>query len=279
MGAQRTTRDIPGLAHDGAGRDVLLIGGLADDASVWDAQVAALRDRYRLTRYSTRGADGSPAPPGPYQMSDFVDDAIAALDAGGIEQADIVGSSLGGAAAQWLAILHPARVRTLTLVGSWTRSDRTLRALLQSWIWSAERSRSAAELLQTVNRWAYGSLAWNSGAVDDAMAELEASELRSGSRNWESFRDTFIWSAWAALAHDSAEALSTVTVPTLLVAGEEDAVLGARYSRELAALLPDSRLELIAGTGHQPFQEDPASFNALLESFLAASAAHQAIAA
>ena len=83
MGAQTTARDIPGLAHDGAGRDVLLIGGLADDASVWDAQVAALRDRYRLTRYSTRGADGSPAPPGPYQMSDFVDDAIAALAAGG----------------------------------------------------------------------------------------------------------------------------------------------------------------------------------------------------
>jgi pimeloyl-ACP methyl ester carboxylesterase len=269
----------PRAVSEGTGPDVLLIGGLGDEATVWDAQVAALGDRYRLTRYSGRGVGGSPAPPGPYTLTELVEDAVAVLEQAEIGGAHVVGSSLGGAIAQRLAIDYPERVRTLTLSGSWARSDRAFRALLESWVAAAERARGVASLLHTVNRWAYGPGAWNSGAVDDAIAAADAAEIRAGVGSWRLFRDAFVWSAWAALEHDCAERLAEIAVPVLLLVGDQDAVLGERYSRELAALLRDSRLEVIADAGHQPFQEQPAKFNALLGDFLAVAAGREAMAA
>jgi pimeloyl-ACP methyl ester carboxylesterase len=278
MTSLRTARSGLRVIQEGTGSDVLLIGGLADDAAVWDAQIPALIQRHRVTRYDARGVGGSPTPPGPYRLSELVQDAVDVLDTAGVERAHVVGSSLGGAIAQRLAIDHPGRVRTLVLSGSWARADRAFRSLLSSWIWAAEQAGGVGELLQTVNRWAYGADAWNSGSVDEGIAQAAIAELRAGPHAWQSFREAFTWTAWAALEHDATAGLPGIEVPALLLVGAQDAILGERYSQELAQLL-GGRLEVIPGSGHQPFQERSIVFNGLLAGFFAVNEASEVLAA
>jgi hypothetical protein len=111
MAGLRTSRSGLHVPSEGAGSDVLLIGGLGADTSVWGA--------------------------------------------------------------------HPERVRTLTLSGSWPSADRALRSLFSSWLWAAERAGGVGELLQTVYRWIYGPAAWNSGEVDEAIAQAAIAEVRA----------------------------------------------------------------------------------------------------
>jgi 3-oxoadipate enol-lactonase len=267
------------VASEGVGSDVLLLGGFVEDGSIWQAQMPMLTRRHRVTRYIQRGLDGTAVPPGPYRLSDLVEDALAVLDAAEIDRAHLIGSSLGGVIAQRLAIEHPERVRTLTLNGSWARADRALRALLSNWLWAAERARGVGELLQIVNRWLHGSEAWNSGAVDEAIAQAAIAEVRAGPQAWREYRDAFTWNTWAAFEHDSTAGLLSVKVPSLVIVGQHDVVLGERYGRELAGLLQGARLEVIAGAGHRPFEERPQVFNGLLEGFLAVAEARAELAA
>ena len=133
------------VVQDGEGPDVLLIGGLADDTTVWDAQVAALAHSFRVTRFDARGIPGAPTPPGPYTLDGLVADALAVLDASGIERAHVVGASLGGVIAQQLAIHHADRVASITLAATWARADRALRAVFSTWRWAADQGASSTE--------------------------------------------------------------------------------------------------------------------------------------
>jgi 3-oxoadipate enol-lactonase len=63
---------------------VLMLGSLGSTLDMWDAQAAALSGRYRVVRADLRGHGGSPVPPGPYEIDDLVDDAVALLDRLGV---------------------------------------------------------------------------------------------------------------------------------------------------------------------------------------------------
>jgi pimeloyl-ACP methyl ester carboxylesterase len=265
------------VMQEGEGPDVLLLGGLADDHTVWDPQVASLRHSFRVTRFDARGIPGAPTPPGPYALSSLVADAIAVLDAGGVERAHVVGSSLGGVVAQQLAIRHPERVASIVLAASWARPDRALRALCSTWRWAADRAGSLGDVLQVAYTSTYGASAWNSGLVDRRIAAAEAAARRAGDP-WKSAREAFIWTSWAALEHDGTEQLPGVHAPALVIAGGRDLVLAAHHGQQLASLLPDARLEVVADAGHRPFEEQPAVCNALLGRFLVKSSLRQPVA-
>jgi pimeloyl-ACP methyl ester carboxylesterase len=254
----------------GDGPDVLLIAGLADASAVWDPQVAGLAHSFRVTRFDARGIPGAPTPSGPYKLRSLVADAVAVLDAGGIDRAHVVGSSFGGVIAQQLAIHHPERVASIVLGASWARPDRALRALLSTWRWAADRAGSLGDVLQVAYTSTYGASAWNGGLVDRRIAAAEAAAVRTGDP-WRSAREAFIWTSWAALEHDGTERLPGVQVPALVIAGARDLVLAAHHGQQLAALLPNARLEVVADAGHRPFEEQPTVCNALLGRFLVRS--------
>lgn len=265
------------VLQDGDGPDVLLIGGLADDTSTWDHQSRALAGDYRVTRYDARGTASAPSPPGPYAQAALVGDALAVLDAAQIEIAHVVGTGLGGVIAQKLAVFHPERVASLTLSASWARPDRALRARYAHWRWAAQRASSVTQLLTTVYSATYGADAWNSGEVDRRLAAAESAELSDAGRAWGRTRDAFIWTSLAALERDTRDALASVASPALIVAGASDPVVGVHHGRQLAALLRDSRLEVIADAGHRPHEEQPGAFNELLETFLVSASAREAV--
>ena len=85
---------------------VLLVQGLGGEKNSWNLQRAALALRHRTIAFDNRGAGRSDKPDGKYNLEEMADDAIAVLDAAGIENAHVVGLSMGGALTLWLASRH-----------------------------------------------------------------------------------------------------------------------------------------------------------------------------
>jgi pimeloyl-ACP methyl ester carboxylesterase len=250
------------VEQEGEGDDVLFVSGLADEGASWGEQVEGLRERYRVTTFDNRGVGRSATPEGPYRIADFAADTIALMDELELERPHVVGSSMGGAIAQELALAHPDRVRTLVLNGTWCRGDRFLHQVFRSWIWAARRADSVRDFLVAVNLWCFSPRIWNEGIMDEWLAEAEASEHQQSV-------DAFCRSAEALIDHDTADRLGAIQVPTLVVVGELDLVLPPRFSRELAERIPAARLVVVPEAGHQPFQELPAVYNRILHEFWA----------
>jgi pimeloyl-ACP methyl ester carboxylesterase len=264
------TIDANGVAlaveQHGAGDDVIFISGLADEGACWVDQVAGLSDRWRITTFDNRGVGQSATPSGDYRIADFAADTAALMDALGIASAHVVGSSMGGAIAQELALAHPERVRSLVLNGTYCRGDHFFREVIRSWQWAARKSDNLRDFLNVVNLWCFSPRIYNEGIMEEWLtAAAESAHAQSV--------DAFCRSADALIAHDTADRVGAIAVPTLVTVGQLDLCLPERFSRELVARIPGARLEVIAEQGHQPFQEGPEAYNALLAAFWTATSA------
>ena len=107
------------VEEHGKGEAMLLVPGLGGSGTFWRKQVEYFSPRYRVVTYDHRGVGRSPAAPLHDSVGEMADDALALMDALGIEAAHIVGHSTGGAIGQHLALRSPKRVRSLVLSASW----------------------------------------------------------------------------------------------------------------------------------------------------------------
>ena len=107
------------VAHTLEGPDdapvVVFSNSLGTTGLMWDAQAAALSDRFRVLRYGTRGHGGTPATPGPYTVGELAGDVIALLDRLELERVSFCGLSIGGMAAMWLGVNAPERIERLAI--------------------------------------------------------------------------------------------------------------------------------------------------------------------
>ena len=248
------------VEQEGEGDDVLFISGLADEGACWVDQVAGLKDRYRITTFDNRGVGRSATPDGPFLITDFAADTAALIETLGLQRPHIVGSSMGGAIAQELALARPELVRSLVLNGTWCRGDRFFKEVIRNWMWSAEQADSIRDFLVTVNLWCFSPRIWNEGTMDGWIDAAEASPYAQSV-------DAFCRSAQALIEHDSADRVGSIDVPTLVTVGELDLALPVRFSKELVERIPNARLEVLQEAGHQPFQEIPDEYNRLLAGF------------
>jgi pimeloyl-ACP methyl ester carboxylesterase len=246
--------------QEGEGDDVLFISGLADEGACWVDQVAGLKDRYRLTTFDNRGVGRSSTPDGPFQIADFAADTIALMDQLGLDRPHVVGSSMGGAIAQELALAHPDRIRSLVLNGTWCRGDRFLHEVFRNWMWSAQQADSIRDFLVTVNLWCFSPRIWNDGTMDGWIDAAEASPYAQSV-------DAFCRSAQALIEHDTADRIAAITAPTLVTVGELDLCLPVRYAEAIAERISTAQVVVVEAVGHQPFQEVPDDYNQLLTEF------------
>lgn len=243
----------------GAGAPLLLVHGLGYGRWGWGPAADALAERYEVVLVDNRGIGSSDVPAGPYSARLMAEDAVAVLDDGGIAQAHVLGTSLGGMVAQVLATDFPERVSKLVLACTTPGGEHavpfpeaTLRLL-------AEASTLAP--LVALRRFVENALA------PDAPAALvdEIYELRLANPP-----DETGWAAQAAAANafDGWERLPEIGAPTLILHGDADSVVDAGNAAVLAERIPDARAELFAGCGHLFFWEEPARFAATVGEFL-----------
>jgi len=212
---------------------VLLSNSLGTTSEMWDPQVPALSERYRVVRYDTRGHGGAPVPNGPYSLDDLGGDALALLDRLGVERAHVVGLSLGGMTGMWLAANAPERVDRLVAMC-------TSAMLAEEHDWPARaklvREQGTGAVAQaSIERWfTPGFVAAN----PDTVARLRATLADTPPEGYAGCCD-------AIAGMDLLDAIESVEAPTLVIAGRQDPATPPPHAERIAERIPGARLELV----------------------------------
>jgi 3-oxoadipate enol-lactonase len=236
---------------------MVLSNSLVTDLTVWDKQVEAFGDRYRILRYDQRGHGRTSVPPQAATIAQLAEDAAALMREVGAEDAVFAGVSMGAATGFCLAQRHPELVARLVASDG---QVATAPGGAASWAEriAVGRDKGMAGYAEiTLQRWfSVRSRAEGNPAMGKIRAMIEATPL-----------DGFVACARALQDYDFRAGLPGMRQPTLLIAGAEDGPM-PQSMRALAALIPDARFVEIADAGHIPGLERPAEFNAALTQFL-----------
>lgn len=250
---------------DPAGRPLLLVMGLGAQMIAWpDGFCIALADRgFHVIRFDNRDAglsthlhdapradviaalsgDTSSAS---YRLEDMADDTVGLLDALGIQQADIVGASMGGMIAQTVALRHPERVRSLTSIMSTPapRIGPPTREALHLLIAPPATSREEAITRRLEANRVIGSPGF---PVDEEWVTRTAGLAYDRSYDPPGFARQLVA---IHASGDRTAALAEVTVPTVVIHGEEDTLIQVDGGHATAKAIPGAELVVVPGMGH-----------------------------
>lgn len=231
---------------------VLLSHGLATDLSMWDELTDALKDRYRVLRYDARGHGGTAPTEGDYTLDQLVADAVGILDEVGVEQTHFAGLSMGGMIALGLLLDYPKRIKSAVIADS---RHTTTPPFTEAWLTRAEEVRQGgieAVVQSTVARWSSAGLAERDPAAVKRMEKMIRNTSALGYRGCA-----------AALARlNYGPRLDQIATPTLVICGSEDHGAPPENTRQMHAMIKDSRFAEIEQAGHISNIEKPAIFNA-----------------
>ena len=237
---------------------VVLLHSLGTDHSLWNALVHALERDHRVLALDLRGHGKSPAPRGPFTLADLALDVIATLDAAGLSRADLVGISLGGQVALWLACHRPEQVNRLVLANTAARIGTPL--LWLDRIWAVRELGMGALCEAVLSRWTSPTFA----ARDPAAAARLAATFRS--------TDADAYAACCELlaTTDLWPEVANVSAPTLIIAGGRDVATPVADSTWLHAAIRGSSLRMLDEAAHLSNLDQPDAFTACLRDFLEA---------
>jgi 3-oxoadipate enol-lactonase len=222
------------------GPSVILSCSLGTDRSMFDPQIPALSRGNRVVRYDLRGHGSSPAPAGPYAISDLGEDLLALMDRLGIERASLCGVSIGAMTSIWVAAHAPERVDRLVLCCTSARFGPEAAEVY--------RARAVTVRRHTVDAVADGALErWFTPAFRAAQPELMA-QIRRGLT--ETSPEGYASCCEALAALDLLPVLGSIAAPTLVIAGAEDPATPPDHGRAIADGIPGARFELIEGAAH-----------------------------
>ena len=242
------------------GEPLLLIQGLGADMKGWVAQRYALSRRYRLLLVDNRGAGRSDKPEGTYDLEVMAGDAVAVLDAEGVDSAHVLGASMGGVIAQIMAVRHPDRVRSLVLSCTACHHHAWRVELLESWAELAE-TKGMRALTGEAMRWLVGPrhhvrFKVPFGLLGPMVLNIPAHAFAAQAR------------AIVAMSDDVRDELRVIDVPTLVIVGTQDILTPLADSEELAELIPGAELSIISGAAHGLMLEAASAFNDRVLDFL-----------
>lgn len=257
----KTSAGVVWVDECGSGEPLLLLHANPGDPADYDAVVPALSAHYRVIRVSWPGYGQGPAPLPPesasaMQFAELLVHLVAAMD---LRNVRVIGNSVGGYAAAWLALCHPARLKALVLVSPggfarhtrWTRAfcrfmgrERVARFMVRwlAWIYLRVRTPVVREMLQRA-----------------ASVHREPVRVAVNAAVWRSFIDP---------AHDLREAAKRLRVPTLVISGRLDPLVPVEDGRTAASSIPGAH-HIVMPCGHAPFAEMPEVFLQLALPFLA----------
>ena len=253
----------------GSGAPIVFVHEFAGDGRSWSPQVRHFARRYRCITYDARGYPPSDVPddPGRYSQALARDDIGAVLDHLEIERAHVVGLSMGGFATLHFALSYPERTRSAVVAGCGYGAEPDQRARFRA------EAEATAVLLETRGTAAF--------AETYALGPARVQFRDKDPGGWREFVEALAGHSARGSANtmrgvqkerpslwDLEESLRTLTVPTLILTGDEDepCLLPALY---LKRTVPSAGLVVMPRSGHTINLEEPAAFNAAVADFLA----------
>lgn len=244
------------ISGNPAGEPLLFINSLGTDLRIWDAVVPHFETDYRVVRYDKRGHGLSDCPAAPYSMRDHALDLVGVLDALDIAQVTLVGISVGGMIAQYVAAAWPERLHQLVLcdtaakIGTATMWNERINTL---------RLKGMDALADSIlSRWfAPGFATRHPAAYAGYRNMLTRTPVAGYTGTCAALRDA-----------DLTAQTRTIQASTLVLCGAEDVATTPEMGQNLAALLPHGRYVEIAQAGHLPCVEQPQAMAVQVKRFL-----------
>ena len=237
---------------------VMLSHALGASAGMWDAQLPALTQRYRVLRYDTRGHGQSDVPPPPYTLDELVDDAVALLDRLGIEKAWFVGLSMGGMIGQLLALRHPERLLGLGLCATTSEIPDAAQPLWDERIRVARSDGMEPHVEPTMQRWFTPAFLESRPDAVDPIREMVRSTAVEG----------YVGCSEAIRRLSLTDRLGQIRLPVLVVAGREDPGAPPAVAQRIHEEISESELAVLERAAHLCNVEQAEAFNRSLLSFL-----------
>jgi 3-oxoadipate enol-lactonase len=241
------------VERSGSGPPLLLIMGMSGTSLHWgEPFLEQLRRDFDVIAYDHRGVGASSRlADGQVAIAGMAEDAAGLLGALGLDSAHVLGISMGGMIAQELALAHSEMVRTLTIgctycggEGSALSPPEVIGKLGEAMM-SGDRERAVRTGWEAnvSERFADDPDAWGAFAAIAARRAVAVPVIMSQMQ--------------AVGAHDTSSRLSSLAMPTLVIHGTEDQMLPVSNGRLIASLIPGSQMEILDGTGHLFFWEQP----------------------
>ena len=237
----------------GSGPPLLAMMGMSGTSLHWgEPFLNALREHFEVIVYDHRGVGASSRlAEGRLTIVQMAEDAAGLLDALELEDAHILGISMGGMVAQELALAHPELVRTLTLGCTYCGGEGSALA-------DPETMRHLSEAMMSGDRQRALRASWEIN-VSPAMADDQDAYARFlAIAAQRSVALPVIMAQMRAIAgHDTNARLHTLEMPTLVIHGTADQLLPVENGYLIASRIPGSQLEIFDGVGHLFFWERP----------------------
>lgn len=248
---------------EGEGEPLVMLHGNFNDHQIWDELASALAARYRVIRYDLRGYGQSSTPNAPFSHAE---DLIALFRHLKLNEAVLIGSSMGGAAAIDFALAYPERAKTLILtapsVGGKPYPPKMVwKGIINYW---NMRWRGPAKAIEAFIRDPY----WSYFFPPSRDSEAYRLVVDNVSRTQNFCR---IPAKWTAAGSGSAiQRIGDIAVPALVVIGNRDHPFNIAVAEQLASGMKHGTIATMNGCGHLPFVEEPSRFLELAERFLTA---------
>jgi len=245
----------------GSGTPVLLVMGHRYSAAMWYPAIPALSAKHRVIWFDNRGTGETDAPTG-FTMRDMADDAFAVMDAAGVDTAHIYGVSMGGVIVQEMALSRPERVRSLIVGCSGPLTEDKPRAP-KFLNWLVHHAPWLVKLIVAAR--GGGAGAGYGSAADPATVAHDQAMI---AKDKYSVKSVFAQSVAINGYRTTHEALAGLTLPSMVLHGDEDPTVPIKWGRELADTLPNSRFHEIKGVGHNYMMVDLDKTNAVVLDFI-----------
>jgi 3-oxoadipate enol-lactonase len=232
---------------------LVLSNSLGTTPEMWDPQLPALTEKFRVLLYDNPGHGGSPPPERPATIDDFVHPLVSLLDELGLERVSFCGLSLGGVVGMLLAAGAPDRVDRLVLACTAPRFGTPE-------LWAERAAVARGEGMHRLVDSILGR--WFTSRADPAeVARLRQIVLASP-------REGYARACEALGELDAEDVLPGIRVPTLVIAGAEDPSVPPEMVDLLRTRIPDAEVVVIPDVAHLANVEQPEAFNRALLDFL-----------
>lgn len=237
---------------------ITLSHSLATDLTMWDPQMEALLESYRVLRYDTRGHGKTSAPQGPYSLEMLAQDTLGLLQALGVEKTIFMGISMGGMIGQVLGFNAPEVLSGLILCDTSSRIPDEAKPVWNERIDTVQKEGMESQVESTIERWFTPRF---QGQHPEVIHKVRAMIRATSARG-------YIGCAHAIRDLNLTDRISDIKAPTMILVGEEDPGTPVSASEAIHEKIRDSELVVLKSAAHLSNIEQSEAFNKAVLNFL-----------